>query len=140
MTFLLSFLPAWASGALAGLAIVAGAGAVLYGLVPLAPYRRIATMAGAGFIAAGCWFSGVAAGLAQSEAEALRQQLADAKATAAVQAAQLNALQSDSAAAAAQASDLAALQGQSDALTSRTPDSACLDAPTADGLRSLWPR
>lgn len=140
MAFLLSLLPSWFTSALAGLAIVSGAGAVLYGLVPVAPYRRIATVAGAGLIAAGCWFSGVASGLAQSEAEALRQQLADAKATAAVQAAQLNALQSDSAAAAAQASDLAALQGQSDALTSRTPDSACLDAPTADGLRSLWPR
>lgn len=140
MTFLLSLVPSWFTAALAGLSIVTGAGAVLYGLLPVAPYRRIATVAGAGLIAAGCWFSGVASGLAQSEAEALRQQLADTKATAAVQAAQLNALQSDSAAAAAQASDLAKLKDAADALTSRTPDGACLPADAADGLRSLWPR
>ncbi|TDT94935.1 hypothetical protein DFO45_2693 [Azorhizobium sp. AG788] len=140
MTILLSFLPSWFTAALAGLSIVAGVGAVLYGLLPVAPYRRIATVAGAGLVAAGCWFSGVSAGQAQSEAAALRQQLADAKVTAAVQAAQLNALQSDSAAAAAQVSDLTKLKDAADALTSRTPDGACLPADAADGLRSLWPR
>lgn len=41
MSFLLSLLPSWFTAALAGLAILTGATAVLYGLVPVAPLSLI---------------------------------------------------------------------------------------------------
>lgn len=138
MAFMLSFLPSWLAAALAGFAIVAGGGAVLYGLAPLAPYRRIATVAGAGLVAAGCWFSGVSSGQAQSEAAALRQQLADVKALLLIQQRQADAIHLDSFTAAAQAADIATFEGQADAVVKSTPDGVGLDAPTADRVRSLW--
>lgn len=140
MSFILALVPSWLSAAMAGFAILAGAAALLYALLPVVPYARVATVAGAGLLAAGCWFSGLAAGQAASEAEALRQSLADAQARLVVMQAQQDALHRDSLTAAAQAADITALMGQADALSSRAPAGACLDAATADGLRSLWPR
>lgn len=139
MAFLLSFLPSWFAAALAGLAIVAGAGVIIYSLVPLVPYGRIATILGAILIGVGCWFAGEAASQAVSEAAALRQRLADAKALLLIQQKQADALHLDSVTAAAQAADIATFKGQADAVVKSTPDGVGLDAPTADRVRSLWP-
>ncbi|MEW6258108.1 MAG: hypothetical protein AB1592_19310 [Pseudomonadota bacterium] len=133
----LSFLPAAAVYGLAGLLLLAGVASVIYALFPL-PYRRTATIAGPVIIGLSCWFGGIAAGQAVSEAAALQAKLAAAQAVVAQQQAVLSALHMDSLSAAANASDLQKLQDRIHELESRTPAGACLDLPTSDGVRSLW--
>lgn len=139
IAWILAWLPAWAISFGAGTLALVAAGAIVYGLVPLAPYARLVHCAGAvGLLVAG-WLAGVGSAQAVSEEAALRESLRQAARQIAFLQDQTAALQADSKRAVDDAAARRTLEDKIHDLEARTPDGTCLDAATADGVRSLWP-
>lgn len=138
IAWILALLPAWAVSFGAGTLGLVSVGAIIYGLVPLVPYGRMVQCAGAAGLLVAGWLAGVGSAQAVSEEAALRDSLRQAQQQITFLHAQAAALAADSERAAAAITARRTLEDKIHALEARTPDGDCLDAATADGVRSLW--
>jgi len=136
--YLVSWLPSWATLAASGALLLAGIAGLIWGQVPLAPYRLIATIVGAVCLAVSMWTAGAGNMRAVQEQQALKSQIAAREREVDAQRKIIASLTQDAALAQFQAADAAARALAAEAAAATIPDADGVSADTSGKIRDLW--